>query len=134
MISASSVCSVVLSPLLYFMTTSYGKYSGAQVFYGAIGNSKEIAEEIQTSLRSAVEPKNHRKCKPAEGVYLMKKIRNPGVLVECGFLSNSREAELLRQPDYQKKLATAILAPIIRNGSDLNAEIKTGLFLQRLRQ
>ncbi len=111
-----------------------GKYSGAQLFYGAVGDSKELAEEIQSSLRETVDPRNHRKCKPAEGVYLMKKIRNPGVLVECGFLSNTGEAELLRQPDYQKKLAAAILAPIIRNGSDLYAETQTGLFLQRLRQ
>ncbi|MBR3849758.1 MAG: N-acetylmuramoyl-L-alanine amidase [Oscillospiraceae bacterium] len=111
-----------------------GKYSGAQVFYGAVGNSRELAEEIQSSLRAAVDPKNRRKCKPSEGIYLMKNIRNPGVLVECGFLSNLREAELLRQENYQKKLAAAILAPIIRNGSDTNGEIETGLFLQRLRQ
>ena len=113
---------------------SDGKYSGAQVFYGAVGNSKEHAEEIQTSLREAVDPNNHRKCKPAEGVYLMKKIRNPGVLVECGFLSNAREAERLRQPDYQKKLAAAILAPIIRNGSETNGETETSLLLQGVRQ
>ena len=113
---------------------SDGKYSGAQVFYGSVGRSMELAEEIQESLRVAVDPKNRRKCKPAEGVFLMKKIRNPGVLVECGFLSNNRETELLRQPDYQKKLAAAILAPIIRNGSDSNGETEAAFLLQRLRQ
>ena len=106
-----------------------GKYSGAQTFYAAAGG-KELAEQIQTSLQTAVDRRNHRKCKPADGVYLMKKIRSPGVLVECGFLSNTKEAALLRQPDYQKKLAAAILAPIIRNGSDTNAETKTTLLLQ----
>ena len=111
-----------------------GKYRGAQVFYGEVGNSKELAEQVQSSLREAVDPRNRRKCKPAEGIYLFQNIRNPGILVECGFLSNPGEAELLRKPDYQKKLAAAILAPILRAGRNTNDEIKTGLLLQGVRQ
>ena len=40
----------------------------------------------------------------------MKNINVPGILVECGFLSNKEETALLQQPDYQVRLATAITA------------------------
>ena len=46
------------------------------------------------------------------GVYLMQKIRCPGVLVECGFLSNPGEEEKLRDPEYQKKLCAVIAAAV----------------------
>ena len=50
-------------------------------------------------------------------VYLMKEVTVPGVLVECGFLSNAGETGRLRDPAYQIKLAAAIGAGvlIIRN-------------------
>ena len=111
-----------------------GKYHGAQAFYGRNENSKILAESVQTSLRETIDPQNRRKCKPSEGVYLMQHINNPGILVECGFLSNPTERELLKQPDYQKKLAAAILVPVLRAGRNSNGEIETGLFLQGMRQ
>ena len=42
-------------------------------------------------------------------VYLMKEITAPGVLVECGFLSNAAETEQLKDPAYlfPTKLAAA---------------------------
>jgi N-acetylmuramoyl-L-alanine amidase len=36
----------------------------------------------------------------------------PAVLVECGFLSNEREAHLLASPDYRARVAEAIAAGI----------------------
>ena len=84
------------------------KYHGAQVFYAPTDGSDQLAERMQALLRSAVEPENGRKCKPAESVYLMQNITCTGVLVECGFLSNAREAALLREDAWQKKLTAAI--------------------------
>jgi N-acetylmuramoyl-L-alanine amidase len=40
--------------------------------------------------------------------YLLKKTPTPTVIVECGFLSNEREAELLVDELYQAKVARAI--------------------------
>ena len=37
----------------------------------------------------------------------------PGVLVECGYLSNPTERTLLQQENYQKKLAKSITNGII---------------------
>ena len=85
-----------------------GRYSGAQVFYAATESSRELAEGMQETLRSAVDPDNQRQIKPAETVYLMNHIQCPGILIECGFLSNEAEDLLLQDGDYQKKLALAI--------------------------
>ena len=38
----------------------------------------------------------------------------PAVLVECGFLSNYEEKELLKTDAYQKKLAVSIYTSILQ--------------------
>ena len=45
---------------------------------------------------------------------MMKHVTAPGILVECGFLSNSAETEKLQQPSYQLKLAAAIACGYLR--------------------
>lgn len=84
------------------------KYRGAQVFYAATEGSEALAAALQDDLRTQVDPKNHRQCKAAQDIYLLSHIECTAVLVECGFLSNPQEEQLLRNGDYQKKLAAAI--------------------------
>lgn len=84
------------------------KYHGAQVFYAPTEGSEPLAKLVQQTLRTAIDPQNHRQCKSADSVYLMNKINCTGILVECGFLSNRTEEALLRDADHQKKLAAAI--------------------------
>lgn len=84
------------------------KYAGAQVFYARTDGSRDLALLAQSALVSALDPSNKRQCKPAETIYLLGKIQCPGILVECGFLSNSREEALLQEPEYQKKIVCAI--------------------------
>ncbi len=91
---------------------SQSKYRGAQVFYAGTAGSDALAEELQNTLAAQVDPNNHRLCKAAKDVYLLKHIHCPAVLVECGFLSNPEEAALLQEPEYQKKLAAALGACI----------------------
>lgn len=82
---------------------------GAQVFYyGQSEVGKELAETLQESLISLVDPDNHRQAKANESYYLLKKTTSPTVIVECGFLSNSEEAALLVTSDYQDTLVDAI--------------------------
>ncbi len=40
------------------------------------------------------------------------KLKVPGVLIECGFLSNSYERNLLQKKDYQKKFAKLVAESI----------------------
>lgn len=92
-----------------------GRYSGAQVFYADTPGSRDLAEQLQTNLVTAVNPGSNRKCKKSDGVYLMEHISRPGVLIECGFLSNAEEEAKLRSATYQKRLCCVIAATVSQN-------------------
>lgn len=93
---------------------------GAQCFYfGQSEEGRELAECIQAALIEQIDPKNHRQAKANESYYLLKKTPTPTVIVECGFLSNHSEAELLETEEYQKKIAQVICDSLI---SYYNAE------------
>ncbi|MFG6384281.1 MAG: N-acetylmuramoyl-L-alanine amidase [Lachnospiraceae bacterium] len=83
--------------------------TGPQVFYyGQSQEGKKLAETLQTALIEQLNPQNHRAAKANESYYLLKKTPSPTVIVECGFLSNYEEAELLATEEYQKKVAEAV--------------------------
>lgn len=84
------------------------RYSGAQVFYANTEGSPELAQQLQATFVSTLNPGSHRQAKKASGIYIMEHIRCPGVLIECGFLSNHAEEAKLRDPEYQKKLCCVI--------------------------
>ena len=84
------------------------RYSGAQVFYGNAEGSEALAKQLQASFVAGLNPGSRRQSKQGKGIYLLERIRCPGVLVECGFLSNPQEEALLREPSYQKKLCCVI--------------------------
>lgn len=88
---------------------------GAQVFYHKDSkDGEQLASLLQESLRERLDPENHRRIKANDSYYLLKKTKIPTVIVECGFLSNSYEASLLSEPDYQDRVAWAIHMGIIR--------------------
>ena len=93
---------------------SDNRYSGAQVFYAAFDGSKALAETIQDSFTSALNTRNKRQIKKGSGIYLMEHIQCPGVLVECGFLSNPEENAKLKNPEYQKQLCSIIATSLSR--------------------
>ena len=84
---------------------------GAQVFWNSKEGADALAQSVQDALNTAVNVGNEKKTKaiPAT-IYLMKNINAPGILVECGFLSNREETAMLQQPAYQTRLAAAITA------------------------
>lgn len=90
------------------------RYHGPQVFYAADEKSKALAQTLQTQLSSALDPDSHRQCKSSSGIYLMQRIQRPGVLIECGFLTNPEEEAKLRNSEYQKKMAAIIAITISR--------------------
>ena len=93
---------------------SDGKYSGAQVFYPKDETSRRLAEVMQLAFGVTG---STRIAKPSQGVYLMEHIRCPGVLVECGFLSNPQEEAKLRSPEYQKLLCCVIVSTLSTAGN-----------------
>lgn len=84
------------------------RYSGAQVFYPRTTGSDAFARNLQESFIKTLNPGSKRQAKKADGVYLLNNIRCPGVLVECGFLSNPQEEANLRSKDYQLQICCVI--------------------------
>ncbi len=87
---------------------------GAQVFYHQ--NSEEgkiLAEIIQEQVKQTINDGNHRLAKSNTSYYMLRNTRCPLVIVECGFLSNWKEAALLCDDLYQEKIALAIYLGIM---------------------
>ena len=97
---------------LHQNTYSDSRYRGAQVFYGNDAQSKALAQAVQKNLVAVLNPGSQRKSKSAKGVYLMEHISCPGILIECGFLTNPEEEALLRDGQYQTKLCGVIAASV----------------------
>ena len=71
------------------------KYYGAQTFYPAgKEDDKQLATYIQGELKRVVDKTNNRKIKSTNDIYLIKDNEIPSTLIECGFLSNDKEAKL----------------------------------------
>ena len=84
---------------------------GAEVLYNSINENNEklarsIMKEFKTDLGSS------RTLKTTD-LYMYRNTTTPGVLVECGYLSNPTERTLLQQENYQRKLAKSITNGII---------------------
>ena len=89
---------------------------GAQVFYFAGSEEgKVLGTILQERLKVELADGNHRVAKANREYYLLKQTTpgTPVVIVECGFLSNIREAELLSSEDYQEKIAFSLLLGIM---------------------
>lgn len=95
-----------------------GRYNGAQVFHARDDKSREVAAYLQSALVSHLNPGSQRKSKRADGIYLMEHITQPGVLIECGFLSNAEEEAKIRSKEYQQKLCVVIAATLSRHFSE----------------
>jgi N-acetylmuramoyl-L-alanine amidase len=88
---------------------------GAQVFYYTTSLlSQGLAKQVQDTLKTNIAPDNKRVEKENNAYYLLKKTYKPGIIVECGFLSNPEEASLLATEVYQQKLADSVCEGIVK--------------------
>ncbi|MHC1722025.1 MAG: N-acetylmuramoyl-L-alanine amidase [Aminipila sp.] len=105
---------------------------GAQVFYPSgseketvIAESKRLAEIVQESLSNGIADGTERTALSKSGVMILKNPKSPIIIVECGFLSNSVEAQLLESKEYQKKLAACIYKGIMTfSNKEVKKDIK----------
>ena len=87
---------------------------GAQVFWNREEGAEALACSVQQALNIAVNRENEKQpVRIGTSVYLMNQITVPGILVECGFLSNPSETVQLKSEDHQLRLASAIAAGIL---------------------
>ena len=83
--------------------------SGGQVFYyKSSDKGKRLAEILQKRFDYVLGEQNLRLAKPNGNYYLLLHVKCPIVIVECGFLSNRKEAAMLQEKEYQDKLAWTI--------------------------
>ena len=91
------------------------KANGAQVFYsGNFEDSQVLGNFIQQNIKEQLQQGNNRVIKKAtDDAFLLYNATVPAVIVECGFLSNTAELELLKTNDYQCKMAFAVFCGIL---------------------
>lgn len=80
---------------------------GFQVFFGTENEESEtLAQKIWSEVESKAYVSRLREVKKTpDSVYIMKNSKVPSVLVECGFISNKTDEQLLSDPEYRKDLA-----------------------------
>lgn len=112
------ICESVAPDLL--LSVHINKYSGerrrgAQVFYKRNDVSKTAAESVQAALNDGVNrPFAGKDYKCAKGdYYLLNKAVCPAIIVECGFISNPSDAEMLVDGAYQAYLAEVIAVGVL---------------------
>lgn len=112
-------CDIFLT--IHLNSFPQSKYYGAQTFYKSrCKESKRLATIVQEELRMVLDTDNKRMPQEREDVYLLKEVEVPSILVECGFLSNSREEKLLSDERYQEKIAWAIYVGIMKYINESN--------------
>ena len=105
-------------PDAIFLSIHMNKYpsektKGMQIFFSQNNlDSANLAELLQKNNRAYLQPENNREIKRGKDIYVLENIKNIGILVECGFLSNPEEERLLTQDKYQNKLAKIIFATV----------------------
>ena len=104
----NSKANLYLSIHLNYLTNS--AYYGPQVFYQE--KSIDLATIIQKTLNNSLNSDREMKEIPKK-TYMYDKLTIPGVLIECGFLSNSEEKKKLITEEYQQKIASLIKDAII---------------------
>jgi len=73
---------------------------------GKNGEAEKLAQKVQAELvRATGWPDGGVRVK---NLHMTRETRMPAILCECGFISNPEQEKLLRQSEFQKKLARSI--------------------------
>ena len=95
---------------------------GAQVFYSNRNKENEVfALTLQESVRTLIDPLNNRQAKNSDLIFLLSHLKIPAALLECGFLTNAEELNLLQNETFQNKFSFAIavaIADYLENSSN----------------
>ena len=85
------------------------QYYGWQAFFKANNEESEaLAKSLQEELNASIQKENKREALKITGKYIIDHVEIPIAIIECGFLSNPEEEQLLQQNEYQDRLAWGI--------------------------
>ena len=91
---------------------------GLHVFYNPSSNqSLEFASIIQKEINKQL--KQDKQIKKGD-FYILNKTRIPGILIECGFLSNNEDRNHLLDEKYQDKMIDCFIKGMIQYFEDKN--------------
>ena len=89
--------------------------SGAEILYASSEKSRALGEITQRNLVSLLQPDSRRVAGPAsKSLFITSHITCPGILAECGFISNFSDLEHLTQDNYQTSLAAVLLLSFLQ--------------------
>lgn len=84
---------------------------GAEVLYHSINSkNKKLGEIMMKHFKNDLGTKRILK---KTDLYMYRNTTVPGVLIECGFLSNANDRYLLQKKDYQEKVSDSITNAVI---------------------
>lgn len=91
------------------MNTHQDKSVNGPIVFYMPGSSKgnELASLVQASMNNELNPKSP-KSPQAQNFLVLRSGNMPGILIECGFISNKDEAYKLGKESYQKKMVQSI--------------------------
>lgn len=84
---------------------------GAEVLYHPINSKNKILGTIL--MKHFKNDLKTRRVLKKTDLYMYRNTTVPGVLIECGFLSNANDRYLLQKEDYQKQVADSITNAVI---------------------
>jgi N-acetylmuramoyl-L-alanine amidase len=105
-----SKCDMYLS--IHLNADSSSVWKGMQIFYDdVLRENKDLAVLITKDLKKHFS--NVREIKELTGIYIYRRVKVPGILIEAGFLSNANDRYLLKQKEHQNKLANVIANSVV---------------------
>ena len=108
---------------VHFNSARRSGANGIETYYYR-GDAAGVAASIHRNV-VAIAPTENRGIR-RRGYFVLRRTAIPGVLVECGFLTNPYEGRTIQNPAYRQKLAEAIARGIRRQPAPFNRPINPG--------
>jgi len=96
------------------------RYSGLRVYYSKNNEkSYNFAASVQKNYATYVKKDDKTAVYKADSsIYVLNNLDCPAMLVECGFLSNDNEVEMLKSPEYRRSICLVIATGVLSGNID----------------
>ena len=109
---------------IHFNSAARVGANGIETYYYSI-NSAALAANIHRQVVSGTTSENRGICR--RGYFVLRRTSIPAVLVECGFLTNPTEAQLVLDSTYRQRLADRIADGVMGKTAPRNRPVVAGV-------